>query len=123
MHLKNRDILLAFGVVVLNVVWMLLPYHIWEVGTLLALPLVFFVPGYMLIENPGPQAWIEYIISYHVKPRPQPCPRYSVWLLAQCVANRVTFTVMGHSAQLFDAGLCTRRSLPEKIRYTDKRRP
>ncbi len=50
MHLKNRDILLAFGVVVLNVVWMLLPYHIWEVGTLLALPLVFFVPGYMLIE-------------------------------------------------------------------------
>jgi len=47
---KNSDVFVALGVVMLNVLWMLLPYHIFGVGVVLALPMVFFVPGYMLIE-------------------------------------------------------------------------
>lgn len=50
MYPKNSDVFVALGVVMLNVLWMLLPYHIFGVGVVLALPMVFFVPGYMLIE-------------------------------------------------------------------------
>ncbi len=50
MHPKNSDVFVVLGIVVLNAVWMLLPYHTWVVGILLALPLVFFIPGYMVIE-------------------------------------------------------------------------
>ncbi len=50
MYPKNSDVFVALGVVMLNVLWMLLPYHIFGVGVVLALPIVFFVPGYMLIE-------------------------------------------------------------------------
>lgn len=48
MHLKNSDIFVVLGIVLLNVVWLLLPYTVLWVSVLLALPLVFFVPGYML---------------------------------------------------------------------------
>ena len=50
MHLKNKDIFIALGIVLLNVVWLLLPLNVPWVGIVLALPLVFFVPGYMLTE-------------------------------------------------------------------------
>ena len=48
MRLKNSDILVALGIVLLNGVKLLLPYSIPWVSVLLALPLVFCVPGYML---------------------------------------------------------------------------
>ena len=49
MRLKNSDVFVACGIVLLNVVALLLPYKVLWVSILLALPLVFFVPGYMLI--------------------------------------------------------------------------
>ncbi len=48
MHLKNSDVFVALGIVLLNGVELLLPYNILWVSVLLALPLVFCVPGYML---------------------------------------------------------------------------
>ena len=50
MHPKNSDIFVALGTVLLNIVWMLLPFTMLWIGVLLALPMVFFVPGYMLTE-------------------------------------------------------------------------
>ena len=50
MRSKNSDIFIALGIVLLNVVCMLLPYTILWVSVLLALPMVFFVPGYLLVE-------------------------------------------------------------------------
>ncbi len=48
MRLKNSDIFVIFGIALLNVVWLLLPITSVWVSVLLALPLVFFVPGYLL---------------------------------------------------------------------------
>ena len=48
MHLKNSDVFVALSIVLLNVVELLLPSTILWMSILLALPLVFFVPGYML---------------------------------------------------------------------------
>ena len=47
-HLKNSDVFVALSIILLNVVALLLPYPILWMNILLALPLVFFVPGYML---------------------------------------------------------------------------
>jgi uncharacterized membrane protein len=50
MRLKTLDLIAAGGVVVLNVVWTLLPIHVPVIGIILALPLVFVLPGYTLTE-------------------------------------------------------------------------
>ncbi len=49
MRLKNLDLLVAAAIVVMNVLWALLPSHP-PVGIILALPLVFLLPGYTLNE-------------------------------------------------------------------------
>ncbi len=49
MHLKNSDVFVALSIVLFNVVDLLLSYRMLWVNIVLALPLVFFVPGYMLI--------------------------------------------------------------------------
>jgi uncharacterized membrane protein len=48
MHWKNSDIVMALVMVLLNVVWLLLHFTVLWVSILLSLPLVFFVPGFML---------------------------------------------------------------------------
>jgi len=53
MRLKNSDLLATVGIAVLNVVWTLLPTHISVIGIVLALPMIFFVPGYTLTEILG----------------------------------------------------------------------
>lgn len=50
MHRKNLDQLITMGIVIVSVVWTLLPYHTPAVGTILALPLVFGLPGYTLTQ-------------------------------------------------------------------------
>ncbi len=52
MRLKNLDLLIAEIIAVLNIVWALQPNHpAWTsfIGITLALPLIFILPGYMLI--------------------------------------------------------------------------
>ncbi len=53
MRQKNSDLLATVGIAALNVVWALLPTHIPIIGILLALPMIFFVPGYTLTEILG----------------------------------------------------------------------
>lgn len=53
MRLKNSDLLVTIGIAALNVVWALLPTHIPVVGIVLALPMIFFIPGYTLTEILG----------------------------------------------------------------------
>jgi uncharacterized membrane protein len=48
MRLKNRDLIIAVIIAVLNVGWALLPSHTLVIGIILALPLVFWLPGYTL---------------------------------------------------------------------------
>jgi len=48
MRRHNLDVILAIIVVILNVGWLLLPMSQPIVGLLLALPLLFFIPGYLL---------------------------------------------------------------------------
>ncbi len=50
MQSRNKDIGIVLAIVLLNVVWTLLPLHVAWVGVVLALPMVFFVPGYTLTE-------------------------------------------------------------------------
>jgi uncharacterized membrane protein len=50
MRHKNLDLLVAMGIVTVSVVWTLLPYHTPVVGVILALPLVFGLPGYTLTQ-------------------------------------------------------------------------
>jgi uncharacterized membrane protein len=50
MRPKNLDLIVAMIIAVMNVVWTLLPSHITVVGIILALPLVFVLPGYTLTE-------------------------------------------------------------------------
>lgn len=50
MHHKNLDQLVAMGIIVVSVIWTLLPSHIPGVGIILALPLVFGLPGYTLTQ-------------------------------------------------------------------------
>ena len=49
MRMKNSDVVVAFAIVLLNSVELLLPSTLLWVSVLLALPLIFFVPGYMLM--------------------------------------------------------------------------
>jgi uncharacterized membrane protein len=50
MRQKNLDIIIMMSIVVANVVWTLLPFHFTVIGIILALPLVFVLPGYALTE-------------------------------------------------------------------------
>jgi uncharacterized membrane protein len=50
MRLKNLDLVIAMTIAVVNVVWALLPSRPAIIGIILALPLVFVMPGYTLVE-------------------------------------------------------------------------
>ena len=50
MRLKNLDLIMAVIIAGLNVLYALLPNRIPVIGIILALPLVFVLPGYMLTE-------------------------------------------------------------------------
>jgi uncharacterized membrane protein len=50
MRSHNLDVILALIIVVLNSEWSLLSIHLPLLGTLLALPMLFFIPGYLLTD-------------------------------------------------------------------------
>jgi uncharacterized membrane protein len=50
MRQKNLDLLLALLIAAASVLWAFLPNHLPIVGILCALPLVFVIPGYTIIE-------------------------------------------------------------------------
>jgi uncharacterized membrane protein len=50
MRLKNLDLLVTMSIAVMNLVWALLPSHITVIGIIIALPLIFMLPGYTLTE-------------------------------------------------------------------------
>ncbi len=50
MNLKNLDLIVTMIITTTNVIWALLPYHTPIVGIVLALPLLFVLPGYTLTE-------------------------------------------------------------------------
>lgn len=50
MRAKNSDLFVSLSIAFLNAILLLLPFTILWVGILLALPMVFFVPGYLLTE-------------------------------------------------------------------------
>jgi uncharacterized membrane protein len=50
MRMKNLDLFASIAVIAMNVLWALLPSHLPIIGIILALPLVFLLPGYTLIE-------------------------------------------------------------------------
>lgn len=50
MRLKHLDLILATTVAAMNAIWTLLPGHSPVIGTVLALPLVFVLPGYILTQ-------------------------------------------------------------------------
>jgi uncharacterized membrane protein YhdT len=51
MHLRNIDLILIVTVALMNVILALFPSHPPVMGIVLALPLVFLLPGYALIET------------------------------------------------------------------------
>ena len=51
MRIKNLDLIVAILIVVVNVGWTQVPNRPILVGVILALPLVFILPGYMLIQT------------------------------------------------------------------------
>jgi len=50
MRLRNLDLIVTMVIVAMNIGWALLPWHIPVIGIILALLLVFVLPGYMLTE-------------------------------------------------------------------------
>ena len=50
MRLKNPDLIVALLIALVNVGWALLPIRLTIIGIILALPLVFILPGYTLTE-------------------------------------------------------------------------
>src|SRR5438067_8230566 len=50
MRLKHLDLIVTITLAAMNVIWALLPSRIPLVGIVLALPLVFVLPGYTLTE-------------------------------------------------------------------------
>jgi hypothetical protein len=48
--MKNLDLITAILLAALNVGWSLIPNHPLIVGILLALPFIFFFPGYTLAQ-------------------------------------------------------------------------
>jgi len=49
-RLKNIDLVVILTIVALNIVYVLLPIHVTVIGVVLALPLVFLLPGYVVTE-------------------------------------------------------------------------
>ena len=50
MQKRNFDLLLIVTIALANIIWALLPSHPLVIGIILALPLVFWLPGYALTE-------------------------------------------------------------------------
>jgi Predicted membrane protein len=50
MRIKNLDLVVVIGIVVLNIVWTYIPNHPVSIGILLVLPLTLVLPGYTLTE-------------------------------------------------------------------------
>ena len=50
MRHKNLDQLMVMGIVAINLIWTFFPYHTPTIGVILALPLVFGLPGYTLTQ-------------------------------------------------------------------------
>src|SRR5258708_11592528 len=50
MRLKNIDLIGAIVIALMNVVWLQLPNHPLIIGIILALPLIFILPGYTLTQ-------------------------------------------------------------------------
>jgi uncharacterized membrane protein len=50
MKQQNKDLFLILIIAVINAVWVCVPTHFAVIGIVLALPLVFLAPGYLLIE-------------------------------------------------------------------------
>lgn len=50
MRQRNKDLLLILIIAIVNMVWAYLPTHFVIIGIVLALPLMFLAPGYLLIE-------------------------------------------------------------------------
>jgi uncharacterized membrane protein len=50
MRLRNIDLILVVAVALANILWALFPSHLPVIGIVLALPLVFLSPGYVLAE-------------------------------------------------------------------------
>jgi uncharacterized membrane protein len=51
MRFRNLDLIIAMFIVMLNIAWTQVPYHLVIVGILLALPLIFFLPGYTITQT------------------------------------------------------------------------
>src|SRR5436305_14171905 len=51
MRIKNRDLITAILVVVINVAWIQIPNRPVIAGIIFALPLIFILPGYMLTQT------------------------------------------------------------------------
>ena len=50
MRKQNKDLFLGLIIAIMNVLWASLPVHVVVIAVILALPLVFLAPGYLLIE-------------------------------------------------------------------------
>ncbi len=50
MHLKHPDLILIVAIAIENIIWALLPNYLPIISFVLALPLVFLLPGYALTE-------------------------------------------------------------------------
>src|SRR6266581_2234099 len=50
MRRKNRDLMVTAIIASLNIIWTLLPNRPIVIGVILTMPLVFFLPGYILTE-------------------------------------------------------------------------
>ena len=50
MRQRNKDLYVAMGIAVMNITGAFFPTHLPAVSIILALPLIFFLPGYTLIE-------------------------------------------------------------------------
>jgi len=50
MHLRNVDLIITVIIALTNIIWALLPHHPPVIGIVLALPLVFLLPGYVLTD-------------------------------------------------------------------------
>src|SRR5947209_8371155 len=69
MRLKNIDLIVVILVVVVNVVYIQLPYRPLPIGILLALPLIFAVPGYALTQALFVRSLFETPDSLILEPR------------------------------------------------------
>jgi uncharacterized membrane protein len=50
MRKQNKDLFLVLLIAIMNVIWACFPVHVVVIALVLALPLIFLAPGYLLIE-------------------------------------------------------------------------